>query len=140
MSTKGEQIAAAAEAMVGTPFRHQGRNPRSGVDCVGVVLCSVWSAGCELPDCFGYGPLPKADMLLAELGKRARRVHRDDAQPGDVLVFAYKPELPMHFAVLVGAEHIVHAHGSTGRVIKHRLTNAWNNRLHSIWRAEGVDG
>jgi hypothetical protein len=46
----------------------------------------------------------------------------------------------MHFAVLVGVEHIVHAHGSTGRVIKHRLTNAWNNRLHSIWRAEGVDG
>ena len=137
MSTKGEQIAAAAEAMVGTPFRHQGRNPRSGVDCVGVVLCSVWSAGLDITDCIGYGPLPKSDVLLEELGKRARRVHRDDAQPGDVLIFQYKADLPIHFAVLVGSEHMVHAHSSTGKVVKHRLTNAWAARLHSIWRAEG---
>lgn len=140
MSAKGDIIAAAASDMVGTPFRHQGRNPKSGVDCAGVVLCAVWSAGCELPDCIGYGPQPKADVLLAELQQRARRIHRDDAEPGDIMLFQYRADMPMHFAVLLANEYVVHAHGSTGKVIKHRLTPAWAARLHSIWRAEGVDG
>lgn len=108
-----------------------------GVDCVGVVLCAVWSAGLDIPDCIGYGPLPKSDVLLEELAKRARRLHRDDAEPGDILIFQYRPELPMHFAVMVGASYMVHSHQSTGCVVKHRLTNAWAERLHSIWRVEG---
>jgi len=140
VSERGDKIAQAAEAMVGIPFRHQGRNPKVGVDCVGVVLCAVWSAGCDLPDCLGYGPLPRSEVLLAELEKRARRIHMDDAQPGDVLLFQYRPELPMHFAVLVWNNYVVHAHGSTGKVVRHRLSPAWAMRLHSIWRAEGVDG
>lgn len=140
MSARGDMIAAAADGMVGTPFKHQGRNPKAGVDCAGVVLCSVWSAGCELPDCIGYGPQPKADVLLEELQQRARRVHRDDAEPGDIMLFQYRADMPMHFAVLLANEYVVHAHGSTGKVIKHRLTSAWSARLHSIWRAEGVNG
>ena len=43
----------------------------------------------------------------------------------------------MHFAVMVGASYMVHSHQSTGCVVKHRLTNAWAERLHSIWRVEG---
>lgn len=140
MSIKGDMIAAAADAMVGVPFKHQGRNPHAGVDCAGLVLCSVWSAGCELPDCIGYGPQPQAHVLLAELQQRARRIHRDDAEPGDILLFQYRVEMPMHFAVLLANNYVVHAHGQTGKVIKHRLTAARAERLHSIWRVEGVDG
>lgn len=140
MSAKGDIIAAAADSMVGVPFKHAGRNPKVGLDCVGVVLCSVWSAGCDLPDCIGYGPLPRHEVVLAELDKRAKRLHMDDAQPGDVLLFEYRREMPMHFAVLLSNNYIVHAHGATGKVVKHRLSPAWAMRLHSIWRAEGVDG
>ena len=120
--------------MVGVPFRHRGRNPKIGVDCAGVVLCSVWAAGCELPDCIGYGPQPKSDFLLDELKKRAQRVHRDDAEPGDILLFQYRVDMPMHFGVLLSNNYVVHAHSTTGRVIKHKITAAWSSRLHSIWR------
>jgi len=140
MSNKGDMIAQAANAMVGVPFKHQGRNPKAGVDCAGLVLCAVWSAGCELPDCIGYGPQPKADVLLAELQQRARCIHLDDAEPGDILLFEYRKDMPMHFAVLLANNYIVHAHGQTGRVIRQRLTSARSERLHSIWRVEGAHG
>lgn len=134
MSAFGEIIAAAANDMVGTPFRHQGRSPKTGVDCVGVVLCSVWSAGCDVPDCLGYGPVPKSEVLLEQLGKRAERVHLDDAEPGDILLFQYSANMPLHFAMLVEDWHMVHAHRTTAKVVKHRMTRAWASRLHSIWR------
>lgn len=140
MSETGNKIAAAAIDMVGTPFRHQGRKPRSGLDCAGVVLCSVWSAGCDVPECLGYGPIPKTDVLLTELAARLHRVHRDDCEPGDIILFEYRPNLPMHFAVLVGQEQIVHAHSVTGCVVQHRMTQAWTSRIHSIWRVKEQHG
>ena len=79
-------------------------------------------------------------LVLGELQQRARRIHRDDAEPGDILLFQYRADMPMHFAVLIYNNYVVHAHGSTGKVVKHRLSPAWAMRLHSIWRAEGVDG
>lgn len=133
IGTRGEQIAAAAEAMVGIPFRHQGRNPKLGVDCVGVVLCSVWAAGCEVPDCLGYGPIPNASMLMRELEGRADRVHMDDAMPGDVMLFQ-RHGSPTHFGIMVAGNHFVHAHQKTGSVRKDELSRLWRSLLHSIWR------
>jgi cell wall-associated NlpC family hydrolase len=41
----GERVAAAAFALVGTPFRLRGRDPRTGLDCVGLALAAFGRAG-----------------------------------------------------------------------------------------------
>lgn len=93
-----------------------------------------------MPDCVGYGPLPRTEVLMQELAARTKRVHLDDANPGDILLFQYRPDMPMHFAILLPNHFMVHAHNSTGKVVKHRLSVAWTKRLHSIWRTEKTHG
>jgi cell wall-associated NlpC family hydrolase len=41
----GERVAAAALALVGTPFRLHGRDPLTGLDCVGLAACALTMAG-----------------------------------------------------------------------------------------------
>ena len=40
----GEALATAAEQLIGIPFRLHGRNPETGLDCVGVVAAAVFVA------------------------------------------------------------------------------------------------
>ncbi len=130
-----DKIAAAALSFVGTPFAHRGRKPGVALDCAGVVLCACWAAGVELPDCIGYGPLPVPSVLMSELADRAWLVHRDDAGPGDVLLFGSGATgRPMHFGILTAPTRFVHAHGTVGRTIEHALSRRWAAHLHSIWR------
>lgn len=128
-------IGAAAVRMIGTPFEHRGRVPGVRLDCAGLVLCAHWAAGVELPDCIGYGPLPRRSVLLRELEARATQLHRDDAGPGDIVLFEGRPNYPMHFGILLGQESFVHAHQAAGGVVQTRLTKAWASRLHSFWCA-----
>lgn len=140
MTSTQLEIANAALRMVGTPFKHRGRSPGAGLDCVGVVLCAVWSAKLDLPDCIGYGPLPKPDYLLHELGKRARRIAWPQAHNGDVLLFEHRGHDPMHFGILVLNNYVVHARRAAGKVVKDQLTDALRLKVHSIWRPEAMHG
>lgn len=132
-------IASAAVRCIGTPFGHRGRIPGIRLDCAGLVLVSHWSAGVDLPDCIGYGPLPRRSVLMSELELRAERIHRDDSEPGDIVLFEGRPNYPMHFGILLGPESFVHAHQAANGTVQTRLSKAWSMRLHSIWRA-AVDG
>ncbi|MFM5906091.1 MAG: hypothetical protein ACKOPO_00640 [Novosphingobium sp.] len=44
----GEDLARAAEALVGVPFRLHGRDPASGLDCIGLLECALRSVGFEV--------------------------------------------------------------------------------------------
>ena len=62
-------LAAAARDLVGTPFRLQGREPASGLDCIGVVIVSLAQVGIELALPADYRPRrrsfpPKASLWL----------------------------------------------------------------------------
>lgn len=40
MSGEGREVAERARTLVGTRFRPQGRDPRIGLDCIGLALCA----------------------------------------------------------------------------------------------------
>ena len=66
----GCQLAAAALYLVGAPFRLHGRDPRTGVDCVGLVLLALEGAGLRVPDIPRYTirqDVPHALPALASL-------------------------------------------------------------------------
>ena len=45
LASAGASLAVAAEALVGSPFRLHGRDPETGLDCVGVVVAAMGETG-----------------------------------------------------------------------------------------------
>ncbi len=108
-------IVAAARAVVGARFRPQGRNPASGLDCVGVVAIAY---GTRLS-----GPIPASyalrggseagiRSLVAQTGLHAIAVQA--AAAGDLLLFETGP-MQWHLAVSTGTGFI-HADATLRRV------------------------
>lgn len=133
MTTWGEEIAAAARACVGTPFRLQGRVPGVGLDCVGLVVWVGRSLGLIDHDETGYGLTGSGGRLEAGLARAGLvQVSAEEFAVGDVLLFDMGRGL-LHVAVR--SEHgIIHAHRGLGRVVEHRLDGEWRAALAAAWR------
>jgi hypothetical protein len=100
----GARAFAAARAMVGARFVPQGRDPRTGVDCVGLVWAAYAEAGRMLV-------APAAYPLRGWSGARVAA-----GRVGDVALIAL-PARQFHLA-LIGPAGIVHAHAGLRRVVE----------------------
>lgn len=93
-------IAAAAESFIGTPFRHQGRQPGAGLDCVGVWVCALRACGVDVEDVTTYRRLPDSRELLRHMVRQFDEVEWPEI--GDALVMnAPRHREPRHLAVCV---------------------------------------
>jgi hypothetical protein len=104
-----------ALALVGVPFRPQGRDAQQGLDCVGLCLAAY-----DLPP-----ELVRRDYRLRgdyrteikQLVQRwFRRVGKNQLQPGDMLLMAVAAD-QLHLAVRTDAG-FVHADARLGRVVE----------------------
>ncbi|RMF71341.1 MAG: hypothetical protein D6740_06865, partial [Alphaproteobacteria bacterium] len=123
-------IIATARSLIGTPFRHQGRLPGRGLDCVGLALVVARRLGLSGYDWTGYPRLPQPELLFAHAaraGFQRKTVAR--AAAGDLLVMRFHAD-PCHVAIateqLAG---IIHACARRGRVVEHRLDRRWRERI-----------
>lgn len=111
-----------AEALIGTPFRLQGRDPASGLDCVGLVLKSFALCEERFPRAYSL-----ARHSLIEMDDCARscfrRVARTQARRGDVLVFKVG-ERRLHVALHAG-DRFIQADAAIGRVVERPLPAEW---------------
>jgi len=107
--------AARARALVGVPFRAQGRDPARGLDCVGLAL-----AACELSS-----ELVRADYRLrgnhraqVEQGllQHFRRVSRRPRRVGDLLLMAVAAD-QVHLGLLTPGG-FVHADARLRKVVE----------------------
>jgi len=128
----GETIAAAAASLVGTRFQLNGRDPQTGLDCVGVILAALAASGRTAP------PLPHYTMRRTHLdpfdrlaGSHGLRDVFGPSWPGDVLVFRTGPA-QWHAAVALDGERIVHAHAALRRVVSSTVPPDWTIARH--WR------
>lgn len=130
--TPGERIAAAARTLVGVPFRVQGRDPRFGLDCVGVAAEALRRAGTEA-------------VLPTDYAMRSARVP-EDAVPvgfrrcdggsaGDILSCRLTPA-QVHLAVRT-ASGFVHADLQARRVVERPGPPPWPLDAAWRWIAEG---
>lgn len=137
MPTRAE-ILAEARTWLGTPFHHQGRVKGVGVDCVGLIVGVLRTLGHAPLDQTGYGREPHAGLLEAALEAQLMRVALDAAQPADVLLLRFVRE-PQHVGLLTEAGGIIHTYERVGRVVEHRLDEAWRRRLVRAYRLPGVE-
>jgi hypothetical protein len=111
----GAELAAAAEALVGTRFRLHGRDPATGLDCVG-VLAAALGGDVPLPNLYALRAryLPDLGEVVARCGFTAVR---GTPVPGDVLMVRIGP-CQFHVLVAIGVERFVHADLGLRRVVR----------------------
>lgn len=103
--------------MVGARFRPQGKDPATGLDCVGLVWAAYAEAGRWLVRPAAYPLrgwcLDRIEGAFAAAGF----VRADDARrSGDVVLIAH-PARQYHLG-LIGPEVFIHAHAGLRRVVE----------------------
>lgn len=119
------RVVDAARAAVGVRFRLHGRDPATGLDCVGLVALAT---GCAAPTGYplrGGEPGRIAGMLDAVL-------MRGELAAGAVLLMRTGPG-QLHLGVWTGSG-LIHADAGLARVVERPGVVAWP--LLGIWRGE----
>lgn len=136
----------ACRAQVGTPWVHQGRTPGLALDCLGLIIASLWQIGLKPRtfDIVGYGEHPDGSML-ALCRQHMREIPRTAARSGSVVLLA-GDEGPRHLGVLwdyaPGHLGIVHARAGgkrEARVVEHRLLLGPRMRLVAAFDIPGLN-
>ncbi len=107
-----QSFECAARALIGAPFRLHGRDPETGLDCVGVVAQALRSTGRQtfVPEGYSLRSASISGLLHFAAENALTRVE----QGGHVVLCMVNPIQP-HLLVRVSGG-FVHAHASLGRV------------------------
>jgi hypothetical protein len=115
--TGQERLADEARRLVGCRFRLHGRDPASGLDCMGVLAVALQRAGYA-------AEVPLDYTLKTRSANRAAGVAQDlgltavrgAPRAGDILMMRVGPE-QLHFALCVCPQGFVHAHAGLREVV-----------------------
>ena len=103
--------------MVGVRFRPQGKDPATGLDCVGLVWAAYAAAGRRLVRPRNYPLRGWGLERIEEALAAADFFHAHDAmRPGDVVLISL-PARQYHLG-LIGRETFIHAHAGLRRVVE----------------------
>lgn len=111
----GDAIVGRARSLVGTRFRPQGREPATGLDCVGLLLCVFDLPDGEVRHDYRLRGFYRRE-LETELFRFFRRVSATERRCGDVLLCAVAPN-QMHLAINCGVS-FVHADARLRKVVE----------------------
>ena len=139
---KKTEAIAAMRALIGTRFRHQGRNPATGLDCVGFGLQYAAALGLPLRDRKAYSRDPDGrlrEYICHVMGPPIAEGPGSGScvQEGDAVMMEWTPGVPRHVAMITereGVIHVIHADSDMGRVVEHRLSDDWSARIVAVWR------
>ncbi|MDT0576536.1 NlpC/P60 family protein [Croceicoccus sp. F390] len=129
----GQRMAQAAESLVGTPFRLCGRDPATGLDCVGLIGAAAARAGrpLDLPVSYSLRNLNVDRLLEHARGSGLVRLDGEARRVGDILLFRLGP-VQLHLALFAGPNCYIHAHAGLRRVVKSEAEQGWHTERH--WR------
>ena len=131
----GAGVAWRARALVGCRFRPGGRDPATGLDCVGLVLAATDGLCPPLRVPAAYRPR-RTDWSAFEKAARAcGLVQTDTAAPGDIVLVRTGPNQP-HLLIQLEAGATVHAHAGLRRVVLQPAPLPWP--VLRRWAIEGV--
>jgi len=136
-------IVAEARLWLGTPYHHQASALGIGVDCVGLVRGILRARLRVDPDIPAVYSRDWAEASGRETLLEAARVHLSEidpanAQPGDILVFRFRPHMvAKHAAVLASPQTMIHAieGAAVGEV---RCNGWWRRRVAGAFAFPGI--
>ena len=115
-------FATAAEAQLGAPFRLGGRDPETGLDCVGLVACAL---GMEAAVPVGYALRNSCIVRHLEFVARAGLVSATGSLARGDVVLAMPGPAQHHLLVALGPDRFVHAHAGLRRAALHHGPLPW---------------
>lgn len=126
MTDHGAAAVEAALSLVGCRFRLHGRDPASGLDCVGLVSFVLAAAGKRPIVPTGYGLRNMAIEHWLPFAQRSGLVPASEpVQPAQVLLLGLT-RCQHHLAITVGSTEVVHAHAGLRCVVRQPLDPVWN--------------
>ena len=135
-----DHIAAYAVTCQGTPFAHQGRLPGRGIDCAGLVVGALLSAGALVEDRLDYGERPNPRHVRESLQANGFREIGTDLRQrrsGDVLLcWIGRPANAVHMLPCVGQGAANIERGGTVSVFQ-MVPEGCAAQLSGIWRHGG---
>jgi cell wall-associated NlpC family hydrolase len=132
VSARGAAVAQAALGFVGCRFRLHGRDPATGLDCIGLVHAALAAAGAAPVAPQGYGLRNIAvDDWLPFAAQSGLVTARGPIRAGDILLLGLG-YAQHHLVVAVDALSVVHAHAGLRRVVVQPREPAW--QIDAAWR------
>jgi hypothetical protein len=125
-----DDFIESARSYMDIRWRHQGRS-RMGVDCVGLVICSLADIGVEVPDMRGYRRSP--DPIFVE-HIRNNSLPAEGPLPGTLGIFRDGTQ-PCHvgiFATMHGEVSLIHAYAGVGKVLEEVFIHDWPGKLVEV--------
>lgn len=128
-----DEIAGAARAWLGTPYRHQASTLGAGCDCLGLVR-GVWRAlyGVEpvvLPNYSADWRRAGRDAGLLEAAEALMQQAVGGPTTGQLVLFRLGRTLaPRHCGIMVAASRFIHAQEGLG-VVEANMTESWRRRV-----------
>ncbi|HKR91915.1 hypothetical protein [Novosphingobium sp.] len=118
-------LAHAARALIGVPFRLHGRDPETGLDCIGVLQAAL--AACGLPADLPNGYTLRSRGIPDMAGIAVRLGLRETEAPirAGVVVMLRPGPLQHHLAIATTAGRFVHAHAGLRRVVEGPIDPDW---------------
>lgn len=129
----GEEIAARARSYVGVRFRPQGRDPTTGLDCVGTAAAAAGVPTERVRSDYAMRgeSLAAIEHELCDLG--CQPMAGSAPAPGDIVVCEAGPQ-QFHLLIFTGAG-FVHADAGLRMVVERPCPIPWP--VLGVWRAVG---
>lgn len=132
MTGLADRFATEAERLEGTRFRLHGRDPATGLDCIGLAACALARAG-------GKATAPRHYALRnLDIGRFLNGGRPDGFEPvtgaprrGDLLLVRPGPA-QHHVLIALSPHRFVHAHAGLRRVVIQHGPHRWPVIHH--WR------
>lgn len=113
----GAELAAAAASLVGTRWKLHGRNPATGLDCIGLLGAALASTGRHIALPTGYPlRLHRLAQWLPDPAGLGLEPASGPVRPGDVVLLQSGPA-QVHLAIAAAPTGWVHAHAGVRRVV-----------------------
>jgi cell wall-associated NlpC family hydrolase len=96
--------------LIGIPFIHNGRDPKQGLDCLGLVVETFKRFGIQIPD-LRQACYDAITIQMAILGEVPRWIKIIDPTPPCAVVMAIDPEMPgviQHLGTYIGDGKVLH--------------------------------
>lgn len=143
-----EDIVKAARSFIGVRYLHQGRNVKTGVDCVGLLVLLGEKLGIEdIHDLPNYRRVPPASVLYDYLKRNLREIEVGKLKVGDFVLMRFAGGLkPRHTAIITNLDteliagiqpSMVHANGNAKSVVESPI-KLFKTGFTNAFRIKGV--
>lgn len=128
---RGAALSQAASALVGCPFRLHGRDPATGLDCIGLVAAALTAIGVRPAAPSGYGLRNlTVEHWLHHAYDSGLELSTGPVRAGDVLLIALGA-CQHHLVIATANGTVIHAHAGLRRVVRQPLERIW--QVHARW-------